>query len=438
MSAHLLATVTLLVVYAVTAGPRFGHLSLISLFIYAQATMALGTLPSLGTGLPADEMHQSLIASTFALVTLTAIVYGFALLPVTRKRYQPVVDWTYPRKPVWGLVWVSIGVCAAYYAAVGYFAILESFRAVVSGDDTDLAALRLESYAGSRYLFPGYVNQFKNALLPALTIVVIASGFVQRTRSRALTALALASTAVLFLVGTGQRGAFVASGVVAAVSVYLMIPQRAPKIIARLVLLVVPVFFLSTFASGRATRELAQADGISGVTTTMFEQLAFRLLGSNQLSSTVGFRYIYDRDVPFASEWAESLAGLMPGHPGSDLSNQVFAVLYGSTRGTAPLSIWGSAYHNLGFVGSLAFAAVLSLVFCLISARINELKQTDTIQLIGGAGVTVALGTWIAGAPDAPLNSGLAVFVALWVWGKRRQNHELKPDRNAAPRRVGS
>ena len=434
MSFFFICIVALLVFYIVTVAARFGHLSPISLFVYAQATMALGTLPLLQEQIPADLTHSWILLWTFGLLVIGAAIYGLGLLTVPKRSYTVEIDFDFPRPHVELLIWLSVGICVAYYSAVGYLAILESLRAIASGTETDLAALRLESYSGSRYLFPGYVNQFKNALLPALTVVVIAQLFASGHRWRWAVSVTLGATAILFLLGTGQRGAFVSSGIMTVIAIYLIAPKIAPKATVWLTFLVVPLFFLSTLASGRAARDLESTEGLFGGLGVMFEQLAFRLLGSNQESSVAGFRYIFEREVPFAQEWWQSLIGLFPGQPGSDLSNRIFASLYGSTRGTAPLSIWGSAYHNLGFVGTLVFAAILAFALCSLSARINRLSSTNTIQLVGAAGMTESLGTWLAGSPDALLNKGLIVFAALWVWGSRTSKRDGTEQRGTSRR----
>ena len=52
--------------------------------------------------------------------------------------------------------------------------LLIGLRAQLSGQsDADITTLRLNSYSGSQYFAPGYVNQFKNVLLPALVVIVI-------------------------------------------------------------------------------------------------------------------------------------------------------------------------------------------------------------------------------------------------------------------------
>jgi oligosaccharide repeat unit polymerase len=419
---ELLLFILLLVgIYAFTAGARFGHLSVISLFVYAQATMAAGTIPALDPGIVADQTHASLIMFTLATLVVTSFVASFTRRGITRTNYAPEVDYEIPPRRVAFLILFSIAVTAGYFASIGYIAFFESLQALASDTGEDLAGLRLESYAGSRYFFPGYVNQFKNALLPALTIVALIWMFHFKRRGRVIVAVLLVPTVLVALLGTGQRGAFVLAMAVSLVSAYLVAPRSFRKFALRIGLVGIGLFFVTTVASGRATTELREATGLGGQIGVLFEQLAFRLLGSNQTSSVTGFRYVHELQIAPGSEWLQAFVGLLPGQTGSDLSNRIFAVLYGGTRGTAPLSLWGSTYHNFGLPGSIIIAAVIAIILCGIATKINATKHTNLIQLLGMAGVTVTLGTWIADGPVAPLNSGLVMYIIVWWWGSRRE-----------------
>ena len=419
MSELLLLVFPVVAFYALTAGIHFGQFSAISLFVYANATMAAGTVPSLDPSIAADHVHALLVSLTLLTIVGTAFVASVTQRRASRASFRPSLEFSLPQPSVALWIVISIAITALYYVNVGYLAFFESLRALAGSTDTDFAALRLESYAGSRYFFPGYVNQFKNALLPALTIAVLVSAHHLRARGRVMTTALLLPIALLALLGTGQRGAFVLALGVAVVAASLIAPGSFRRNAFRIGLLGLGLFFVTTIASGRATTALRTAEGIGGQIGVLFDQLAFRLLGSNQLSSVVGFRYVHETDVPFASEWAASIIGLLPGLPGSDLSNRIFAMLYGSSRGTAPLSLWGSAYHNVGMPGAVVLAAVIAIALCAIATKINATANSNLIELVGMAGVTVTLGTWIADGPVAPINAGLAVYVLLWLWGSR-------------------
>jgi Zn-dependent protease with chaperone function len=93
--------------------------------------------------------------------------------------------------------------------------------------------------------------------------------------------------------------------------------------------------------------------------------------------------------------------------------------MYGSLRGTAPPSLWGSAYYNLGFGGTVVFAGVLGVAFALVSASFRDRKTLNLVQAVGMAGITMTLGLWTTEGPATVLNNGIVVFVLLLVWGDR-------------------
>lgn len=419
MSEYLTLVFAALVVYLISAGQRLGHLSGMSLFVYAQAIMAVGIIPSLDPLSRADQTHALVIVGTFLVLTLTSVGYSFLFVTKTRKMYNPTVDFDYPRTSVWLLTIVSLGISVLYYASIGYIAFFESMQSIINGTGEDLANLRLQSYSGSRYLFPGYVNQFKNALLPALVLVIIVAAFRLKERHRILAAITLIPATLIVLLGTGQRAPFVRVLIFAVVALYLIAPKNMRRYAPRIALIGLPIFFLSTFATGRAATDLTQADGLGGTIGVFFEQLAFRIFGSSQIGATTGFRYIFNQNIATGSEWRESILGLLPGQAGSDIANQIFALLYGSTRGTAPLSLWGSVYYNFGTGGCLVIAAAIALLLSRMSKSTNALTRTNVIQLAGISGTYITMGLWISDGPTTPLNAGLVVYLFLWVWGGR-------------------
>ncbi|RGE19786.1 oligosaccharide repeat unit polymerase [Leucobacter sp. wl10] len=426
MTEYLITVAILFGIFLIGAGRRFGYLSAISLFVYAQSVMAIGIIPSLEMGNAADEVHAWLIIGTLTVVVLTATAYAM-FLRSGRRDYAPDVDYVYPKTSTWALLLLSIAVCVLYYSAIGYIAFFESLQSIEGGGDEDIADLRIQSYSGSRYLFPGYVNQFKNSLLPALVMVIIIAAFRFRARGRHLLTIALVPMTLVFLLGTGQRAPFVRALIFITITFYLIAPKKMKKYAPRIVLAGLPLFFLTTVATGRAARELAEADGLFGTTQVLFEQLLFRIFGSSQLGSVVGFRWAYSQNIPAGSEWAQSILGLLPGQAGSDTANQIFALLYGSTRGTAPLSLWGSAYYNFGMGGSLLLAFFLGLLLCALSQKALMFKKMSVIQATGVAGVSMASGLWISDGPTTPLNAGLLAFAFLWIWGARvARNHEVR------------
>ena len=152
-----------------------------------------------------------------------------------------------------------------------------------------------------------------------------------------------------------------------------------------------------------------------------------RLFSDNQTSALVGFRYIYDQTVQFGAEWLTDILGILPGeYKGSDLANRVHALLYGSDRGTSPVSLWGSVYYNWGWFGILLFPPLLSFVYCVISKRFLKRPNYTSLEIAGYAFSFYILGAWIASGPMQLVNNGI-VACAVLIFGLRFQRSLRRP-----------
>lgn len=414
---YAISIVTLVCLFLAYPARVFGFLSAVSIFFYAQAIMGLGILPLLDAEIPADRIHARIILGTLVAYTVTIFV-GSIVKDQGTPSSLTVIKITKPTGGVLALLGLSIAISAVYFLAVGHVALFESIRGLYTGEEVDSATLRIESYSGGKYYFPGYVNQFKNSLLPALTIVIVHFLYSNGSRHRGLISALLVTTALIFLLGTGQRGAFVKFVLIVVVYVLMVNRRKFMLITTWIGVLALSLFFISTAASGRAAGELASANSGLEQLKVLFGQLFYRLSGSNQASAVAGFRYIYDLPVQHGGEWLKSILGLLPGVAGSDLDSRIFATLYGgSTRGTSPPSLWGSVYHNFGEIGCLVLAISFAVLLLKISAIVSNSTVLNTFQAIGLAGLTVIAGSWIAGSPVYLFNFGIVVYIALWFYG---------------------
>lgn len=427
---HLITVIALLALFLIGPARIFGFLSGLSIFLYAQTAMGLGILPLLDPVIEADRVHARVILVTLILYVLTATVAGVVRNSL-KSQSSPTIQIIEPKSGVRLLIVLSIAVSALYFAAVGHIAFFETLRGAFLGTDVDAASLRLESYSGSTYFFPGYVNQFKNSLLPALVVVVVHYLFHKKVSGRLVLSAALITVSTVFLLGTGQRGAFVKFTMIALVYVWITNRHHFKSFVVWIGLFAISLFFLSTIASGRASTDLDSAGSPLERLAILLGQLVERVTGSNQGSAVAGFRYIYDEPVQYGGQWFESLVGLLPGLPGSNLDSQIFATIYGgSTRGTSPPSIWGSIYHNFGEIGCIAIAVVLALLLVKISTLGSKQSEMNTFQAIGVAGINVIVGSWIAGSPVYLFNFGLVIYLLFFLYGSRR----MKRERNYALR----
>lgn len=372
--------------------------------------MTIGSLLVVSDLYAADTKYSYIVCYSYVMFLLVSLVLRrrFAKSEdLTPRAYAPAM-----RTLIWYLV--SATIVLAYMSTVGYSAFVLGLQGSYAESAVDVATLRLESYSGARYLAPGYVNQFKNSLLPILTCIY-ATYLWRRKFAGRLAVMALGGFAGLALLWTGQRTALFIF--VLILMVYVLSRHRVRQGLRRTIAvgaIGVTLLVAATIVLGRGS--LRHASGLDAMTGALFG-LIERLGVIGQTSGVVAFRYTEARPLErFGGEWIQAFSGLFPGQGGSTLATEVFAYRYGTDRGTSPPSVWGDVHYNFGLVGSLLFPILLALVYGLISrVFVRDMARWSGVERLGAAGVAVVLGSWVAGSPVYLLNFGLVVYVALWL-----------------------
>jgi hypothetical protein len=410
---------------------RTGLLTADSIFVYLQLLMLLGTLPLLEPQFyEADGIHGYVLAYTFITYMITSAIIQLSWTRQSLTGDRPVLVYKPGGTFGIGLV-IGVLIVLLYFRAVGYSAFYDGVSGLITGQKQDIATLRLNSYGGARYLFPGYVNQVKNAALPAMAVLWIIYG-TRAGKRRPIRSLIIGAIAIFGLIGTSQRSAFVIFVLILGVYAYLAGGRRiSSRMVGSFFLLFVPMMTLATAALARSSS--GENSGLLG----SINQFVQRIFTANQTSSVVGWRYIYERGpVGTGQEWLKSLQGLLPGSTGSTLANDIFAVLYGGTRGTSPPSIWGSIYYNFGMVGISLAPILLAIVVTYITRAGVRPRPRNTMELMGVAGVFVIVGSWVISGPLYLLNGGLVVFILLWLIGRKRTQRQEEFSGTEAPPNV--
>ena len=300
---------------------------------------------------------------------------------------------------------ITIFLSLIYYQIVGYNLMFQTLTSTVD----DFVTMRLGAYSGDKYFAPGIFNQFKNTIFPILFIYYL--HIIQDKKIKYFYGVIVGFILIYCVAGTGQRTFLITSGIIIF---YILLALNRGKISPKTLGLVgTVIFFLFSFLSVNLKR--TENDSFfSGI-----EGLLYRIMDSNQYSAITGFRYIYSQNIQYGYEWYLSFIGLIPGVKGSDLSNRVFEILFGGTRGTAPLNVWGSAYHNFGFAGSMFLG--IAIGFFYTKTYIRFLRGNFTIiRVCIYAGLFAYLSSWIAGAPTQLINNGLLGCVLLLMIQKNK------------------
>lgn len=412
-----------LILHFVVVSRRQGIATLDGIFVIAQWILAVGTLAILNSSDQRDSEYASVVSVPMIIYScLSIFIYVTHLAAPIHERVVSVLT---PTPALVTLLCVSVALTIAYFQAVGYNVFLLGLDSLASGAKYDYATLRLASYTGNRYLFPGYVNQFKNVILPSMAIVI--AFYCIRTRRpfyKTLTT-ALVCVALVGLLGTGQRGAFVQYALTLLTFLYLLDRKAFRKRGFIALAVVLPLFAFATVLLGRS-RTLSDATaGVSGQVGALVSQILSRFFFDNQSTGQAAFRYTASLPTQWGAEWLQSLSNILPGKDsGVSLSTVVFKIMYGgSDRGTAPPSMWGSVHYNFGWAGLILFPIVLAIVFQAVTRRAISKAQVNQLELVGMSGVFIIFGTWIAGGPEYLLNAGGLTFAVLWWLGRRFGRH---------------
>lgn len=391
-----------------------GPFTAVAIFGVVNSLMAVGTLLQLDSSIRADQVHAAVVVWTAVAFTLGAIAQSRRLGRRANHRAPSVVI-IHAGRGTLTLFGISTIVAIAYFAIAGS-AFMMSVQATLWGQPltaAEVATQRLSAYSGDRYLFPGYVNQVKNVLLPGL-FLVISADWIRRRRGLGVAIIGL--VVVLVLLGTGQRGPFVIAAITGVTFLYWLRGGRLERPARLAIILGVVGFLIATIMTGR----VAISDEIVSSARAGFEGMLDRVLLQQQEASVAAFRYIYERPTSWGREWLQGLLGLLPGVKGSGLANEVFATMYGSDRGTAPPSLWGSIYHNFGSIGVAIAPFLLATALSRITNRALGREERNTVELAGICGVFVVMGFWAGGGGiDQLLNYGIAIWALMWWYGSR-------------------
>ncbi len=385
-------------------------------FLVFQYLMASGTFLLVDFGRESDYVYV-LLYFLFLLAFLAGVGVTFNIVPI-RKAFrtywqQPVeVDAMIVRKWVFMLVGLSALVTIIYYMAVGTNFVLLLVQGATLDDYSNL---RLKAYSGEQYFAPGYVNQFKNVLLPVGFSMLVLWAF-YRGRRRLCWGYLIAGVPFLLysLLGTGQRAFLVYAFIAFVFGLYLLLGKRETKKFSRRVLLVwgsVVLILFSVFTYYYKKPSLKIDDGLSVVALVMQEVFG-RVLVTQQEGGLVGFRYLYEMKRHDPEEWVKEIMGISPWFTYKSVAHEISWVMYGTDRGTVPLSIVGSAYYNGGVVGLLVYAFLMGFSYIYVYYLALRGRRTVYRAMIYGA-ITFYLALHVSGSPVTLVNNGVVALMLM-------------------------
>lgn len=292
---------------------------------------------------------------------------------------------------------VSLGITFAYFYLLGYFVPYEAVRTLLSPEARHVSTvyneLRRASGNTGTYLFAGYVFQFKNCLLPLVTIVLYYKARLHPTWFRYSVFLFFLGSTVLAAVGTGSRfafaffaGTFVIVGFAPYMAPYRFRLQQAILGVAG------PLVVLSGLTL------LMGARGQQKISEHPLLWAPFQLLNRIfVLPATERFEiyemFLAGKKPLWGAGTLSQLRIALPGRQEYTLSNQLHELLYGSPTGNVALDIWGSLWYDFHWLGLAALFLFGFACHGFYVWMIRGPKQFIRVIVLAYAGIVLGLTT---------------------------------------------
>lgn len=293
-----------------------------------------------------------------------------------------------------------------YYSQVGYNIFLNIILGVTIDD---YATLRIDSYSGENYFAPGYVNQFKNVLLPLSLSIICVWFLLMKKKKLFLIFLTVGSIfCIVALLGTGQR-AFLAYSVVA---LFFGITAFKDLKISTIALPSVLLFVLFSLMSSFYKFDSNQ-NNENLVLDSMGKSME-RFFYTEQEGALTSFEYLYDQDHVYMSETFEQIRGLVPGQKGSFLEHHLFSLRHGTTRGTETYATLSGFYYNGGILAVMSFFIALAIFHFYAFYKFLNGKRTAGRIFIYSA-LIFYISKTVSGGLLTMVNSGVLTLIIFLI-----------------------
>lgn len=310
---------------------------------------------------------------------------------------------------IWGVIIVAVLACAYLFAAGGVNVFLRSLVDFFSGSSATYKRERA-SYFGVSGM--GYIYQFRAILLPILTVYVC---FCDKKKLPKIIAIPLMILMVLFLLGTGQRNAFVFFCLVVLMYAVTMRYRYGISTFSRGQIIVfgcAALLFLVTLtiSNGRVESDGNQVAGA-------LQSLVDRVFSVNQKTAITAFTYIDTQPTCWGYDWFMTLRDILPGKSGYlTVSRITYYISYGTYNGTGDPCIWGSAWYNFHILGITMFPFLLGIAYHHVYRTMVSKKDKNRLYMMIYSGLSVYFGLWIYGTPMNLFNIGVvALFILRWL-----------------------
>lgn len=291
---------------------------------------------------------------------------------------------------------LAICVTALYFYLLGFYVPFEALATFLTSGKQEMMAtysqLRKQTSAVGTYLAPGYVSQFRNTLLPLVTILLYFRMRARPTlRGRVLFAFFLVSS-LLATVGTGGRFALAFFG--GSLLILGMSPLLKPLRFSRLQMAMAGLLVLGLL-SGLTLMMGARGQDRLGIPVLWAPvQVVDRIfVAPAEERFEVYQQFLEGRAPQLGAATLTELRNILPGRPPMTLSNRLHQMLYGSPRGNVALDYWGIMWYDFRWFALPLVAIYGFLMHSFYVWMIRGTKRLSRVLILAFAGLIFGLAT---------------------------------------------
>ena len=318
-----------------------------------------------------------------------------------------------PSKPqmyiIWLIIFVGILLCSYLFVSGGVNVFIQSLSNFISSNN-EVFNLQRAQFFGVKG--QGYIYQFRVVLLPVLCTFILIG--LNNKYSKKIS-IPLFGLMIIFLLGTGQRNAFVFFSLIILLYIYAVKKCFNETIISNTKILIMGcsfVFFLIvlTISNGRVGDE-------DNLVLGAIWSLVDRILFVNQKTAIFAFSYLDTQPIVWGYDWFMMLMDILPGQSGYvSVDRIVYYYAYGTYKGTGPPCLWGSAWYNFGIFGITLFPFLMGIIYHKCHKNMYIIKNKNKLYLIIYTALCVYMGLWTYGTPMTLFNNGVVTILLLrWL-----------------------
>ena len=388
-------------------------LSPVSIFLLMQMSFFYGIcMHDLGQTPTIVKLETIYVAANacFIFGTMVSRLFGKKKKTPLSLTFDDVEENETQKLVLWAIAIVSIIVCSYLFLKGGTNVFILALESFMSGSNDVYQDERAE-FRGVSGL--GYIYQFRVILFP---LIATYFAIVSKKKRNKILSFVLLALMILFILGTGQRNAFVFYCLIVVLLTAHLKKTYNVQVLTKAQMifwggLAALFMIVLTIANGRVD------EGSDNIVVGAIESFLDRLFFVNQGSAITAFRYIDSQDTVWGYDWMQMLKQALPGESNYlPVDNIAYYMDYGTYKGTNPPCLWGSAWYNFNYIGVTVFPFILGVLYHNVYKNYIKREGKSRLYIAVYVALSVYLGIWSYGTPMTLINNGvITVLILRWL-----------------------